>query len=195
VYSRRWMAETDRQAEDFAAQGRTAVVRLKMPREGECRFHDLVRGDVSFQWLNEQDHVVQRTDGTCLYHLASVVDDYDFRITHVIRAVEHLSNTPRQLFIIQALELEPPAYAHLPYVAEPGSQSKLSKRKIEKYLKNPDFQKLYEHARDIAHKIGQAESPESFNPVLVDFYKTVGYLPDAILNYLLLLGLALDDKT
>ena len=57
------------------------MVRLKMPREGQCRFHDLVRGDVAFDWANEQDHVVQRADGTCLYHLASAVDDNDFKIT------------------------------------------------------------------------------------------------------------------
>ena len=71
-------------------------------------------------------------------------DDQDFAITHVIRAVEHLSNTPRQVFIAQSLGYPLPAYAHLPYVAEPGSSNKLSKRKLDKYLKNPDFKKLYE---------------------------------------------------
>ena len=67
---------------------------------------------------------VQRADGTCLYHLASVVDDFHFQITHVIRAVEHLSNTPRQIFIAQSLGYPLPQYAHLPYVAEPGSPQK-----------------------------------------------------------------------
>ena len=57
-----------------------------------------------------------------IYHLANVVDDHDFGITHVIRAEEHLSNTPRQIFIAQALGYPLPAYAHLPYVAEPGSE-------------------------------------------------------------------------
>ncbi|HEY3517883.1 MAG TPA: glutamate--tRNA ligase family protein, partial [Gammaproteobacteria bacterium] len=84
LYSRKWMAETDADARRFEAEGRKGVVRLKMPREGQCRFHDLVRGDVAFDWANEQDHVVQRADGTCLYHLASAVDDNDFKITHVI---------------------------------------------------------------------------------------------------------------
>ena len=97
-----WRRRT-RQAARFEAEGRQAVVRLKMPREGVCRFHDLIRGDVEFQWAQEQDHVIQRADGSCLYHLASVVDDHDCEITHVIRAVEHLSNTPRQIFIAQSL--------------------------------------------------------------------------------------------
>jgi glutamyl-tRNA synthetase len=195
LYSRKWMAQTDADAQRFEAEGRKGVVRLKMPREGQCRFHDLVRGDVAFDWANEQDHVVQRADGTCLYHLASAVDDHDFAITHVIRAIEHLSNTPRQIFILQSLGYALPQFAHLPYVAEPGSQNKLSKRKIAQYLKHPDFKRLYDHALDIAAKIGHPTTPETFNPVVVDFYRVAGYLPDAIINYLLLLGWSLDDST
>ena len=64
------------------------------------------------------------------------------QITHVIRAEEHLSNTPRQVFIAQSLGYALPQYAHLPYVAEPGSKNKLSKRKLDKYLKNRDFAPL-----------------------------------------------------
>ncbi|MFO0262459.1 MAG: glutamate--tRNA ligase [Planctomycetota bacterium] len=195
VYSRRWMAETDEQAQAFEAEGRKCVVRLKMPREGQCSFYDHIRGEVSFDWAREQDHVVQRADGTCLYHLASVVDDFDFQITHVVRAIEHLSNTPRQIFIAQALGYPLPEYAHIPFVAEPGSKTKMSKRKIAQYLKNPDFKKMLDHGMAIAQRIGKSITPESFNPVLVDFYKTVGYLPDAINNYLVLLGWSLDDRT
>ncbi len=165
-----------------------------MPRDGQCRFHDLIRGDVSFEWSAEQDHVVQRADGTCLYHLASAIDDYDFRISHVIRAVEHLSNTPRQIFIMQSLGYPLPEFAHLPYVAEPGSSNKLSKRKIAQYLKHADFKKLQDHALGIAQTIHHPVAAETFNPVIVDFYRVAGYLPDAILNYLLLLGWAYDDS-
>lgn len=195
LYSRRWMAETDAQATAFEAEGRRAIVRLRMPREGRCDFHDLVRGDVAFEWALEQDHVVQRADGTCLYHLASTVDDHDFAITHVIRAVEHLSNTPRQIFIATALGYTPPAYAHLPYVAAPGSAAKLSKRKLSTYLRHHDFKKSYDHGAGIAEAQGLSITPESFNPVVVDFYREVGYEPDALLNYLLLLGWSLDDRT
>lgn len=194
LYSRRWMAESEADVRRFEAEGRKGVVRLRMPREGQCRFQDLVRGDVAFDWSNEQDHVVQRADGTCLYHLASAVDDHDFQITHVIRAIEHLSNTPRQIFIMQALGYPLPQFAHLPYVAEPGSQNKLSKRKIAQYLKHPDFKRLYDHGLAIAQAIGHATTPETFNPVVVDFYRVAGYSPDAIINYLLLLGWSLDDS-
>jgi glutamyl-tRNA synthetase len=195
VYSRRWLAETPAERARFESVGRKGVVRLKMPREGFCRFPDRVRGDMEVAWAGEQDHVIQRADGTCLYHLASVVDDHDMRITHVIRAEEHLSNTPRQIFIAQGLGYELPEYAHLPFVAEPGSRNKLSKRKIAQYLKNPDFKRVFDHGQAIAERIGLKTSAETFNPVIVDFYRQVGYLPDAIVNYLLLLGWSLDDRT
>ena len=189
------MAETDAQAAAYEAEGRVAVVRLKMPREGTCLIPDLIRGDVEFQWASEQDMVIQKSNGSCLYHLASVVDDAAFAITHVIRAEEHLSNTPRKIFIAQGLGYDLPQYAHLPYVAEPGSKNKLSKRKIAKYLKNPDFLKLYEHGSRIATTCGNELDPETFNPVLVDFYRDIGFLPNAIVNYLLLLGWSLDGET
>ena len=194
-YSRRWMAESERQAADFEAEGRSCCVRLKMPREGVCRFQDAVRGDAEFQWPEEQDHIVQRSSGGFTYHLASVVDDHDFQITHVIRAVEHYSNTPRQIFIAESLGYEAPHYVHVPYVAEPGSKKKLSKRSIAKYLNNREFKKLYEHGAAHADLLNLPSDLESFNPVLTDFYIQTGYLPDAVVNYLLLLGWALDDNT
>ncbi|HQF14732.1 MAG TPA: glutamate--tRNA ligase [Thermogutta sp.] len=195
VYSRRFMAETEAEAARFRAQGRTGVVRLKMPREGKLVIDDLIRGRVEFDWAQEQDHVIQRSDGTVLYHLASAVDDHAFGITHVIRAEEHLSNTPRQVFILRALGHEPPQFAHLPFVAEPGSKVKLSKRKLDKYLKNRDFAELMELGQKIADKIRYSAASELFNPVVVDFYKVVGFLPEAIVNYLALLGWSLDDRT
>lgn len=195
VYDRRWMAATDEEAAAFEAEGRAGVVRLKIPREGKCVFHDEVRGTVEFDWDKEQDHVIQRADGTCLYHLASVVDDYEMQITHVVRAVEHLSNTPRQIFIAQSLGYPLPVYAHLPFVAEPGGTAKMSKRKLDKYLKQKDFASLTELGQRIATRTGSATTLETFNPVIVDFYRAIGFLPDAILNYLLLLGWSLDDST
>ena len=194
-YNRRWMAETDEQASQFEAEGREGVVRLKMPDEGELVLNDLVRGEVRFPWASEQDHVIQRGDGTYLYHLATVVDDFDMQITHVIRAEEHLSNTPRQIFMAQQLGYPLPEFAHLPLVAEPGSKSKLSKRKLDQYLKHREFATLYERGLKIAERIGAKVSPETFNPVVIDFYETTGFLPEAVLNYLVLLGWSLDDST
>ncbi|MDR0870556.1 MAG: glutamate--tRNA ligase [Planctomycetaceae bacterium] len=195
TYSRTWAAETEADVKKFEADGRQGIIRLKMPREGKLVIHDLVRGDVEFDWSNEQDHVIQRTDGSFLYHLANVVDDEDFQISHVIRAEEHLPNTPRQIFMIQSLGYHLPEYAHLPFVAEPGSKTKLSKRKLDKYLKNKDFAKLVNHANAIAERIGLEINAADFNPVIVDFYRTVGYLPEAIVNAMALVGWALDDKT
>ena len=104
-------------------------------------------------------------------------------------------NTPRQIFILRSLGYPLPQFAHLPFVAEPGSKNKLSKRKLDKYLKNRDFAELVEHGRKIAAAIGHATEADAFNPVIVDFYREVGYLPWAIDNYLALLGWSLDDKT
>jgi glutamyl-tRNA synthetase len=195
LYSRRWMAQTPDRCAAFEAQGRKPVVRLKMPREGTLVIDDLIRGRVEFQWAREQDHVIQRTDGSCLYHLASVVDDYQFEISHVIRAEEHLSNTPRQIFILESLGYPRPQYAHLPFVAEPGSRNKLSKRKLDKYLKNKDFAELVQRGRGIMQALGAAPDPDTFNPVIVDFYERLGFLPEAIINYLALLGWSLDETS
>ena len=195
IYSRRFAAFDAATAARFEAEGRSSVVRLKMPREAALVIDDAIRGRVEFAWEREQDHVIQRADGSCLYHLASVVDDHDLEITHVIRAEEHLSNTPRQAYIAMSLGYPLPAYAHLPLVAEPGSRTKLSKRKLAQYLKNNDFKQVMEHGQRIAERIGLTAEADTFNPVIVDFYREVGYLPWAINNYLALLGWSYDDKT
>ncbi len=195
LYSRRFAAFDEATSARYASEGRAGVVRLKMPREGVLVIDDAVRGRVEFAWEREQDHVIQRADGSCLYHLATVVDDHDLAISHVIRAEEHLSNTPRQAFIAQSLGYPLPTFAHLPLVAEPGSRTKLSKRKLDKYLKNQDFKQIMEHGLKIAERIGLAPEADTFNPVIVDFYREVGYLPWAIDNYLALLGWSFDDKT
>ncbi|MDA7979162.1 MAG: glutamate--tRNA ligase [Pirellulales bacterium] len=194
-YSRTWAAWTNEDEARFESEGRTAVVRLKMPEEGQIIVDDLIRGRVEFNCATEQDSVVARADGSVLYNLASIVDDHGMQITHVIRSEEHLSNTPRQIFIAQGLGYELPKFAHVPYVAEPSSRNKLSKRKLDKYLKNKEFAKLNDLGQAIAQQISLATSAETFNPVIVDFYEQVGFLADALVNYLLLLGWSLDDHT
>jgi glutamyl-tRNA synthetase len=171
------------------------AVRLKMPREGYCEFFDHVRLEMKVPWSAEKDHVIQRANGSCLYNLASVVDDFDLKITHVIRAEEHLSNTPRQIFILRSLGYPQPEYAHLPVVAAPGGKEKLSKRKLPDYLKNPDFRGAYDRALAIARAIGLKPSADTFNPVIVDFYEQLGYLPHAILNYIVRLGWSKDETS
>jgi glutamyl-tRNA synthetase len=95
--------------------------------------------------------------------------------------------------MIDGLGYPRPEYAHLPFVAAPGSKEKLSKRKIKEYLKNPAFKTLYDHGKAIADRLGLQTAADTFNPVIVDFYEQVGYIPDAVVNYLLLLGWAYDD--
>ena len=122
------------------------------------------------------------------------MDDHDFEITHVVRAEEHLPNTARQIFILESLGYARPTYASVPYVAEPAGTKKLSKRKLDQYIKNKDFANLLNHGNHIANCCGLETDADTFNPVIVDFYREIGFAPDAILNYLLLLGWSLDGE-
>ena len=103
------------------------VLRLKTPTDGEVRFNDLVRGEVVFNNSELDDLILLRSNGTPTYHLCVVVDDADQGVTTVIRGEDHLSNTPRQIHIQQALELQAMEYAHLPLVLG-ENKKRLSKR-------------------------------------------------------------------
>jgi glutamyl-tRNA synthetase len=103
------------------------AVRLRVPDEGSTVVRDLIRGDITFQHKDIADFVIARSDGSPLYNLAVAVDDHDMGITHVIRGEDHISNTPRQLMVLEALGAEPPVYAHLPLLHGPDGK-KLSKR-------------------------------------------------------------------
>ncbi|MGH2838870.1 MAG: glutamate--tRNA ligase, partial [Thermoleophilaceae bacterium] len=103
------------------------AVRIKVPDEGEVVVKDVIRGDVTFPLSAIDDFVIARSDGSALYNLAVAVDDRDMGITHVVRGEDHLSNTPRQILILQAVGADPPTYAHLPLLHGPDGK-KLSKR-------------------------------------------------------------------
>ena len=104
------------------------VVRLKVPESGETAFEDLIRGKITFQNKDIDDAVLLKSDGWPTYHLAAVVDDTDMGITHVIRAEEWLSSTPKQILLYAAFGHKPPTFAHLPLLRNPD-KSKISKRK------------------------------------------------------------------
>src|SRR4051794_19864032 len=104
-----------------------AAVRLKVPDEGETVVADEIRGEVRFPNESADDFVIARGDGSVLYNFAVAVDDADMGITHVIRGDDHLSNTPKQLLVMDALGVAPPRYAHLPLLHGPDGK-KLSKR-------------------------------------------------------------------
>jgi glutamyl-tRNA synthetase len=138
------------------------AVRLRVPDEGSTTVHDLIRGDTVFQHVHMDDPVIARADGSVLYNFAVAVDDLDAEITHVVRGEDHLSNTPKQLLVYEALGARAPAFAHLPLLHGPDGK-KLSKR----------------HGAASVQELREA-----------------GYLPEAIRNYIALLGWgAADDQT
>jgi glutamyl-tRNA synthetase len=138
------------------------AVRLKVPDDGSTTVHDLIRGDTVFQHVHMDDPVIARADGSVLYNFAVAVDDMDAQITHVVRGEDHLSNTPKQLLVYEALGATPPLFAHLPLLHGPDGK-KLSKRH------------------------GAASVQE---------LRDAGFLPEAVRNYLALLGWgAADDQT
>lgn len=136
------------------------VVRFKNPLTGEVVVDDQVRGRVVFDNAQLDDLIIARSDGTPTYNFTVIIDDFDMRITHVIRGDDHLNNTPRQMHMLEALGAEPPVYAHLPMILGPDG-AKLSKR---------------HGAVDIRE------------------YREEGYLPEAMLNYLVRLGWSHGDQ-
>ncbi len=137
------------------------AVRLRVPDEGAAVVHDVIRGDTRFDHVHLDEPVIARGDGSVLYNFAVAIDDLDAGITHVVRGEDHLSNTPKQLLVLEALAVEPPTYAHLPLLHGPDGK-KLSKRH------------------------GAASVQE---------LRDAGYLPEAVRNYIALLGWSLDDST
>lgn len=103
------------------------VIRLSMPDEGETKFGDLIRGEVTFKNADVDDQVLLKSDGYPTYHLAVVVDDHDMGVTHVIRGEEWISSTPKHIVLYQYLGWEAPLFAHLPLLLN-SDKSKLSKR-------------------------------------------------------------------
>lgn len=134
--------------------GEKYVVRMKMPKEGETTFYDLVRGEVTFKNELIDDQVILKSDGYPTYHLAVVVDDHLMEVTHVIRGDEWLSSTPKHLQLYKFFGWEAPQTAHL------------------SLLLNPDKTKLSKRQGDVA----------------VDDYRMKGYLPQAIINFVAMLG-------
>src|SRR4051812_25152649 len=153
------------EAQRLVAEGKAyeddGAIRIKMPDEGVTAWDDLIRGRVEFANEALDDLIILRSDGRPTYNFASPLEDWLDGITHVIRADDHVSNTPKQIRVLEALGAAPPAYAHCGMVlGEDGA--KLSKR---------------------------------HGAVGVDEFRREGYVPDALVNYLALLGWSFDDKT
>ncbi len=146
-------SEINSEEAEKKAENSAYVIRLKVPAK-KIKFNDLVRREIEFDSEPMGDMVIARDEETPLYNLAVVIDDYEMKISHVIRGEDHISNTPKQILIAEALLFPVPIYAHLPLVLAPD-KSKLSKR---------------------------------HGAVSVTEYKEMGYLPEALVNFLALLG-------
>ena len=126
-YDRLCRGLSTREQSQRETEGITPVVRFKTPLEGQTKYHDLIWENVVFENNIIDDFVLLKSDGYPTYHLASVVDDHAMKISHVIRAEEWISSTPRHLLLYQSLELESPQYIHHPMILGPD-RAKLSKR-------------------------------------------------------------------
>ncbi len=187
-YSRKCRSLSDAQRERMRGEGRTSIIRFAVPADRSVAFTDLILGPVGKETRDIGDFVIARADGSPLYNFASVVDDIDMQITHVIRAQEHLTNTYSQWLIFEALGVPMPAFAHVPYVAAPGSKEKISKRKLEPFraLMTPEIKEKF-------RAMGWRDE-DAPNPVMMSYYEELGYLPDAMINGLSRIGWSLDDK-
>ena len=161
-YQRRCRDLTREEAQARIDAGEPYVLRIKVPADrGDVVIHDAVHGDVVFDAKELDDFVIFRSDGTPTYNFATVVDDAMMGITHVIRGDDHLSNTPRQVMVYEALEAPVPTFAHISMILGADGK-KLSKR---------------------------------HGATSVEEYRDAGYLSDAFVNYLALLGWSLDGET
>ncbi|MGB9887797.1 MAG: glutamate--tRNA ligase [Moorellales bacterium] len=154
TYDGRCARLTRSQQAQFEAEGRRPALRLRVMREEPVVLHDRVRGEVTFSPDVLEDLVLLKGNGYPTYNFACVVDDHHMAITHVIRAEEHLSNTPKQVLVYEALGYPLPEFAHVPMILAPD-RSKLSKR---------------------------------HGATSVEEYREEGFLPEALVNYLALLG-------
>ena len=139
--------------------GAPSVIRLKVPEDGLTQFNDAIRGPIEIQNSQLDDQVLIKSDGFPTYHLANVVDDHLMEISHVIRAEEWISSTPKHVLLYQAFGWTPPIFAHVPLLRN-MDKSKISKRK---------------------------------NPVSLNYYKRKGILPEAMVNFLALMGWSFGD--
>ena len=136
------------------AAGETSVVRMKVPEEGSCTVHDMLREPIDIPWKQVDMQVLLKSDGLPSYHLANVVDDHLMKISHVIRGEEWIPSTPKHILLYQYFGWEAPQFFHLPLLRNPD-KSKLSKRK---------------------------------NPTSITYYERIGILPEALVNYLGMMG-------
>lgn len=159
-YDGRGLNVSPEEVKQRLAAGEPHVIRMKVPSEGVCKFHDMLRGEVEIPWAQVDMQVLLKTDGLPTYHLANVIDDHLMQITHVIRGEEWIPSAPKHQLLYQYFGWEMPVLCHMPLLRNPD-KSKLSKRK---------------------------------NPTSINYYKDIGVLPEALLNYLGRMGWSMPDE-
>ncbi len=154
-YDRSALKLSPEKIDQHLSDGKKYTIRFFVP-EGSTSFNDAIHGETKFDNSEIDDFVILRSDGSPVYQIAVVVDDHDMNITHIIRGDDHLSNTPKQILLYEALSWKIPVFVHLPMILD-EEKKKLSKRR---------------------------------NTVAIEEYKDSGYLPEALFNFLTLLGFA-----
>ncbi len=149
--------------------GEPHVIRLKTPREGQTTAVDLIRGPITVENAEIDDYILMKSDGLPVYHLAAMVDDREMRITHVLRSSEWLPTFPLHVLIYQALEWPQPVWVHLSVFLNPSGKGKMSKR----------------------HAVDAKGGVASIYPLDM---RDEGYLPEAVVNWLALMGWSYDDR-
>ena len=157
-------------AEERVRSGEKHVVRFKTPQQGETRGVDVLRGEIVVQNETLDDYILMKSDGLPTYHLAAMVDDHLMDVTHVFRASEWLPTFPLHVLIYEAMEWQQPAWVHLSVFLNPSGKGKLSKR--------------------------DAEGSKSGSAVIFSLdLRNMGYLPEAVNNWMALMGWSYDDHT
>lgn len=164
-YDRHCRNLSDEERRQYEEEGRTPVIRLKVPLDGETTVSDLIRGDITFENDTLEDIVLLKSDGYPTYHLAMLVDDHVMEISHILRGDEYIPTSPLHKILFDAMDWEPPAFVHLPMILDPSGEGKLSKRK-------------------------QAGPEGDGNMTMVREFRDAGYLPKAMFNFLCQLGWA-----
>jgi glutamyl-tRNA synthetase len=158
------------EAERRRAQGEPNVIRFKTPKDGSTIVRDLLRGDITVENHTLDDYILVKTDGWALYHLAAMVDDHLMKITHVIRGSEWLPTFPLHALVIRAFGWEEPEWIHLSVFLKPSGKGKMSKREAGDLLK------------------------DGYSIFIKDL-KGLGYLPEAVVNWIALMGWSYDDRS
>lgn len=158
------------EAAERVTQGEKHVVRIKMPRTGTISVKDEIRGEIVVENAALDDYIIVKSDGLAVYHLAAMVDDHLMKITHVFRGSEWLPTFPLHCHIIQAFGWESPKFYHLSVFLKPSGKGKMSKRESDDLIKD-----------------GLS--------IFVGDFADLGYLPEAVVNWIALMGWSYDDQT